>query len=150
MTQASSKVKMTVPLPEDAVHGAENVWAEAVSGDTYRIRNIPTWAYDLSMDDVVQARTGDDDRLTFDRVTERGGHSTYRIRLEDSTDTAKFDQQWAPLQELGCRYESHSEEPLYAVDVPPDADIHRVYEILEAGEADGVWEFEEGHCGHQV
>ena len=150
MTGATSQVKITIALPDGSIHGAETVWAEVVSSDTFRVRNIPTWAYDVSLDDVVQAQSGGDGRLAFDRVAERGGHSTYRIRLEDGDDASRFDQRWAALQELGCRYESHSEEPLYAVDVPPDADIHRVYEILEAGEADGTWDFEEGHCGHAV
>ena len=146
------KVKLVIPLRPGADHGwgAENLWAEPVGEDRYRLRNIPTGAFDASLDDVVEAFEGTDGRLTFDRVTERGGHSTYRIVLEDDTDEDTFSRRWAPLQEAGCRYESHSEEPLYAVDVPPEADIHRVYELLADGERDGIWDFEEGHCGHKV
>ena len=37
---------------------------------------------------------------------------------------------------------------LLAVDVPPDTDINVVYTLLDKGEKDGIWSFEEGHCGH--
>jgi hypothetical protein len=152
MTSAQNpdEVRLTVPLPPDAEHGAENMWAEPVSGDTYRVRNIPTWAYELSLDDVVEAHGGEDGILIFGDVVERGGHSTYRIIPAAETDETTFERYWAPLQDAGCRYESHATQPLYAVDVPPRADVRAVYEMLDRGERDGIWEFEEGHCGHAL
>lgn len=54
---------------------------------------------------------------------------------------------WSPLEALGCSYE---EGPVLAVDVPRCADIHAVYELLEAGASRNVWDFEEGHCGHPL
>lgn len=39
---------------------------------------------------------------------------------------------------------------LFAIDVPPEADIHGVYSMLEDGEREGAWDFEEGHCGHPM
>lgn len=34
---------------------------------------------------------------------------------------------------------------LYAVDIPPGIDVHKVYALLEAGESDDVWGFDEGN-----
>jgi hypothetical protein len=144
------KVKLSVPLPADSEHGTENVWVESVADGKYRVRNIPTWAYDLSLDDVVEAHEAEDGRLMLDRVAGRGGHSTYRIIPFDGTDRKTFLSKWSLLEDEGCTYESHSSQPLYAVDVPPAADIQRVYKLLEEGEQDGVWDFEEGHCGHSL
>ena len=45
---------------------------------------------------------------------------------------------------------SYEEGDALAVDVPPKADIYEVYSLLEAGEQNGVWEFDEGHCGHPL
>lgn len=129
------------------MHGAENLWVDHLSGDTFRVRNIPAWAFGLSLDDEIAARVGDDERLTLSRVVARSGHSTYRIVPRDQD---AFEQRWAALHHAGCRYESHATERLYAIDVPPDADIQEVYRLLEEGEADGIWDFEEGHCGHLV
>jgi hypothetical protein len=49
-----------------------------------------------------------------------------------------------------CTYEFADEgsKLLYAVDVPPAANIFEVYQILEDGEGLSVWAFDEGHCGH--
>jgi hypothetical protein len=53
---------------------------------------------------------------------------------------------------MGCSYESASlslsmgQRLLYSVDVPPTTDIYEVYEMLEKGENDEVWQFQEGHA----
>ena len=39
---------------------------------------------------------------------------------------------------------------LLAVDIPPNVDIHKAYELLDYGEQAGIWGFEEGHCGHPI
>jgi hypothetical protein len=63
------------------------------------------------------------------------------------------DEQWIPywqrLEELGCTYERGTAR-LFAVDVPSTADIHKAYELLDAGEKAGVWGFQEAHCGHAL
>ena len=38
---------------------------------------------------------------------------------------------------------------MYSVDVPKTANIQKVFAMLETGESQGVWGFEEGHCGHK-
>ena len=130
-------------------HGnaTERLWAEPLGNDRFRIRNTPFYVFGVSNDDVVLA--ADVERQTvFSRVVLRSGHSTYRLRLEaHDLSASSFVQGWTPLQELGCSYE---EGPVLAVDVPPAADIYAVYELLQAGEDAGVWEFEEGHCGHPL
>jgi hypothetical protein len=41
-------------------------------------------------------------------------------------------------------------ESLYAIDIPPTVNINEAYKVLEQGEADGVWEFEEGYYHKEV
>jgi hypothetical protein len=129
---------------------SESVWAAPVGRDTYSIRNSPFYVYGVSAGDVVHARTKKG-VLAFDKVAKRGGHSTYRILLHPHTTigNTRFRKYWQPLQELGCTYEL-AKTTWLAVDVPPEADIYNVYSLLEMGEAEDVWEFEEAHCGHPV
>ena len=109
--------------------------------------NCPFYAFGVSAEDVVLAES-EDGQLYFQRVVLRGGHSTYRLWLAKKDVTApSFVNAWTPLQALGCSWE---QGPVLAVDVPPSADIHRVYSLLEAGETAGIWDFEEGHCGHPL
>jgi hypothetical protein len=134
-------------------HGttAERLWATPVGISLYRLENSPFCAYDVSYQDVVVAREDRDGTLRFERVESRGGHSTYRILLKSSSKKCNFETYWRPIELMGCSYESSTDpETVFSVDVPARADIYEVYSLLEHGERDGVWTFEEAHCGHPL
>ncbi|MFY0537839.1 DUF4265 domain-containing protein [Nannocystis pusilla] len=138
------------PLDSSDWHGSgmETVWAEPVGPGRYRIDNSPFYFFDLSYRDIIEAEHDENGQLRFRQVHERGGHSTYRImRSEDTSET--FDAAWQRLHALGCTSEGGPGR-LVSVDVPPSTDIYDVYELLEAGKRSGVWDFEEGHCGHPL
>lgn len=143
-------VKLTLPLDSSEWHGsgAETVWAERLSGEHFRIDNSPFYFFGLSYRDIVAATQDEHGQLRFRSVHEHGGHSTYRLmrRADAEEDFATF---WQPLEVLGCTYEGGPGR-LVSVDVPPAADIHVVYALLEAGVEGGAWDLEEGHCGHPV
>ncbi|HJS42570.1 MAG TPA: DUF4265 domain-containing protein [Gemmatimonadales bacterium] len=142
-------VKVTVPLENPAWHGygAELLWAELSTPGIYRLRNSPFYAHGLSAYDMVAAEY-QDEKLAFRAVRERGGHSTYRLHVPAGIDTPAFQLAWRPLQTIGCTYEQA--DRLLAVDVPPATDIYEAYELFEAGVKAGVWDFDEGHCGHPL
>ncbi len=81
---------------------------------------------------------------------ERGGHSTYMLIIQAGKSLA--DACWRLLKRMGCSYEgaeidlSIGRRPLFSVDVPASADIYEVYELLERGEKDKVWLFQEGYA----
>ena len=139
-------VRMVFELDSNAWHGTgrERLWVEPVGRARFRLRNTPFHAFGVSAEDIVigEHRGGE---LFYSRVSIRGGHSSYRLRLSQSNN--QFSSYWAPLERLGCSYE---EGPTIGVDVPPRADIYEVYALLEAGEAADAWDFEEGHCGHPL
>ncbi len=144
-------VRVRFKLEPNAWHGhvTERLWAEKVGGNRYRLRNSPFYAKGVSFLDIVFAEPDPDGQLVFIGVSLRSGHSTYRVMLKIALGQPAFREHWDPLEELGCRYEGvHGK--LLAVDVPPTADIYRVYKLLESGEEAGTWDFEEGHCGHPV
>lgn len=139
-------VKVFFELDSAAWHGSgtESLWAEEVGGSRYRLRNVPYFAYGVSAEDIVSVEARDG-TLFFKAVSIRGGHSTYRLRLDESRKSERFQTYWLPLQSLGCSYE---EGEVLAVDVPPSARLTDVRLALEAGEDAGVWEYEEGSCSH--
>ena len=146
---SANLVRMVFPLDPGAWHGnaTERVWVEPLGKDRFRLRNSPFYAFGVSNEDVVLG-TKTEGQIQFGSVVLYGGHSTYRLRLQNRDLTAQsFVKAWDPLQALGCSYE---EGPVLAVDVPPSVDIYAVYDLLQAGEAAGVWDFEEGHCGHPL
>ncbi len=124
----------------------ESIWAEDLGDGRYRLENTPFCAYGYSYQDVVEAAPDEDGDLIAGRIAERGGHSTYRVMVPKPS-AAKFEKYWKPVEKLGCTYE-RANESFVAVDVPPRADIGAVFRLLQRGEADGVWGFEEAHCEH--
>lgn len=87
----------------------------------------------------------------FQEVANRGGHSTYRIIQDLDMDDENFAVFLNRLEKLGCSYEhGNFGYHLYVIDVPPSADIFEVYDVLREGREKEIWDFEEGHCGHDV
>jgi Domain of unknown function (DUF4265) len=140
--------KLTIPLGDNAWHGfgAETVWVEGMPDQTLRLRNSPFFAKGLSNLDVVEIQVQDDE-LVFTKVLTRGGHSTYRLILEDGVTDQQFAEKWKLLEALGCTYESFETPSLriFAVDVPPTVAVSSAYALMQASEREGIWDFDEGH-----
>ncbi len=160
MSMELRKVRFYIDPEEWHGYPSETLWAEPIektaSSAIFRLRNSPFFAEGVSFLDMVSTNPDRDGNggLEFSGVIERSGHSTYLILIPaDSTD---FAENWKVLEDLGCRYESKTlarkdgKKILYAVDVPPEADIDAVYENLSDGERNGVWTFQESHVGHKL
>ena len=153
--------KIRIHISPGRWHGrpSETLWAEPAEetapSTTFRLRNTPFFAEGVSFLDMVSAKPDrGGDGLEFVGVIERSGHSTYLILAP--VDSTSFEENWKVLEDLGCSYESTTfptkggKEVLYAVDVPPEADVDAVYESLSDGERNGVWTFQESHVGHEL
>lgn len=141
--------------------GVEGLWAEPVenstSGSVYRLLNSPFYARGVSYLNIVRVtpRLDGGAGLQFAGVIDHSGHSTYMILVPPNS--TEFDTHWKRLEALGCTYEGagiedtgFGQKELYSVDVPTESDVDAVYSILEEGEKDNVWMFQEGHCGHPL
>lgn len=153
--------KISVPLDPNEWHGhsSERVWAEPLSdaSDTmlFRVLSSPFFSRKISFGDVIRALPcGDNYGLNYTDTVQNGGHSTYMLVRRSDNETFKFN--WQQLAAIGCAYESGSMQTsegiqeIFSVDVPPSANINLAYAILERGESDGLWIFQEGHVGHKV
>lgn len=144
-------VEVYVPLPrvsedgEEVWHSFETeaLWAESLGGERYMIRSAPFVAFDLAVEDVVSATTdavGADGRLMVTDVIERGGGACYRVHSARGMDAVR--DRLEALEEMDVSVEVDGEWG--ALDVPAQADLEAVYEVLVDGEEAGVWSFEEG------
>ena len=141
--------------PEGLGSGSiERLLAKKMSAEELRfeLHNSPFYAKGVSYLDVVEASENPDypGEFQYVRTVRPSGHSTYRLLVVKGS--ADFPQWWEQLEKLGCTYEysDEGEKLLYAVDVPASTDVFQVYRILEAGEKESVWLFDEGHCGHPL
>ena len=149
---------MRISFPTDprglGAGSPERLWAKRLPGERayFEIHNSPFFAKGVSYMDVVEAIEDPHDAGEFEyqRTLSASGHSTYRILVPKNS--GRFKSWWEKLAALGCTYEYSDEgaKLLYAVDVPPSANIFEVYKILEDAERQSVWDFDEGHCGHPI
>jgi len=132
---------------------SETLWGKPLVGigkpTAFEVQNSPFNIKGVSYLDVIRAIERDG-QYEFVDVIARSGHSTYRLLVDQEDDSFKL--LWKKLHDLGCTYESGDfrEKKLFTVDVPAATDIYAVYALLEAGERQKVWAFEEGHVGHPL
>ena len=133
--------KIRVVLPEDAWHGveAEWVWAEKFKEDIYWLRNVPFYARGISYDDQVKVEDVNG-TLQLAGVVARGGHSTYRIFAPKGQMNDRVQALIRKLNELHSYIEGANRK-LLAVDVLPEADIHKVYSLLAEARSSGIIDF---------
>ena len=148
-------IKVSFDLDHTDWHGhpAETLWADPVpeiSSRAFRLQNSPFFMRGISYLDIVDTTpTEGDGFFEFKRVIKRSGHSTYMLLVAE--DEPRFREYWGALQALGCTYEWGSKKfsighrRFYSVDVPPLSDLNKVIAILERGESDGTWMYQEGY-----
>ena len=134
-----------IPLEDRTIAESEWFWATPVGRNRYKIDNVPFFAYDLAVGDVVEAleKRG---RLYVQKIVTRSGNATMRILLKDevSPDDGSVAARLQQLVELGWRWENcGADRMLRAVDVPAGADLPMVQAILEEGSERGLWIHEE-------
>ena len=134
--------------------GSETLWAQPLGEGRYRLDTVPFFVPDLAVGDVVTAAPDADGRLWAQRRESTGGHGTIRIiplldgSLLGSTQAlvSALSQSLGDLAP-GVRWESAGPAySLVALDLTPDlaeTELARVRNWLEAGQADGAWEYEE-------
>jgi Domain of unknown function (DUF4265) len=147
------KVRFKLDTADWHGHSSETLWAKPLKGKAdvaaLELENSPFYCKGVSYLDVVRARYRDG-QYEFAGVVSRSGHSTYRLIIDQ--ENVAFRLWWKKLQDLGCTYESGEfrGKKLFTVDVPVSADIYAVYRVLEEGEKEKIWLFEEGHVGHRL
>jgi Domain of unknown function (DUF4265) len=148
-SQTAGLEKIIVTLGEKPWHGfaEETLWVKKVNDNLYQLQNTPFFAKGLAYLDIVSAKT-ENGRLMFSGVSDTSRRSTYRVHLKAATPAPSVQPLFNQLTALGCTYESYVETlwTLFAWDVPASA-IDAAYKILDTGEKQELWAFEEGHYG---
>jgi hypothetical protein len=143
------KVQFRVDPNDQRGFRTERLWAEMVGPGRFRILNSPFFLFGISAEDVVEAEETNNG-LEFRTVVSRGGHSTYRIFLQDgrTTKCPDFRISWKPISELGATFENANDHSV-TVDISPGRNVAAIYELMAKGEQDGIWAFEEVYYAGQ-
>ncbi len=132
---------------------SESMWAVPLGQSRFRLDNIPFFICGVSCFDVVSARMDTNGLLKYERLLQAGGHSTLRVLFyETSSDTRPIQERVNELRsafrELACTSELSHIPRLISLDVPPEVNINDALRILDAGEKQELWEYEEATLAH--
>jgi len=149
--ESTRHVKIIVPLEQDEDGyppvGSERLWALDLGEGRYQIDNIPFFARDLALGDVVSAvpeAKAEEGVLRYHQVLQPSGHSTFRILVDDASQVPEV---CTLLEEVGCDTERSHLPRLVAIDIPPSVSLAAVRKALAPGVSQERWEYEEACLG---
>ena len=120
---------------------SEGLWATPLGGGAYRVANLPWFVPDVALGDVVRAVADGDGSLWGVERTEESGNCTIRVAPLDVDQRTVFDTFGA----MGVFGEGlGGGVDIVALNVPQNAEFRRIKTVLQQGEADGRWAYEEG------
>lgn len=117
----------------------ESVWALPVKDDTLLIDNIPFFAREATLGDLVQV-TQLNGELRYVSTLKKSGNSLIRIVYYPGTNPEEIRQ---ALQLLGCSSELDEGHTLIAVNVPSESNLPAVQNFLRSGYEQDRWGYEE-------
>lgn len=104
----------------------ESIWVQPV-GINYKIDNIPFYAPNLALNDVISVEN-DEGILYFDELIEASGHATIQLIFFQGKESGKVLEH---LEKMGCTWEGMKDQPYFAINVPPTIDYKGVKDFLD-------------------
>ncbi|MFJ6101589.1 DUF4265 domain-containing protein [Streptomyces sp. NPDC092359] len=123
----------------------ESLWAVDLGDGTVRLDNTPWFVRGVASGDVIRVNVDDDGLRWAGETVHPSDNCTIRlIVLKDGGSAAARQTVLETFHQLGTTGEGIERFGMVALDVPPEADIQRIQTLLEHGEANGWWHWEEG------
>jgi len=139
-------VEVWFPIEKDADGYPESKsWEGMLSRVTSRgflLESVPFYLKNVSRGDVVAAEEGD--FLRFSHVVERGGHNTYRLLMDEASESEVESARYE-LNSKGLKVEKNEAGILLAVDVPPSVAQQDIDAYLISNKAAGRWQMQDGY-----
>lgn len=110
----------------EGVIAEESVWVQPI-GKNYKVDNIPFYAPNLALNDVISVED-DEGTLYFDELVEPSGHSTLQVIFFKPDEANRVLK---AVEQMGCQWEGMKDQPYFAIDIPPDVDYKQVRQFLD-------------------
>ncbi|WP_347900799.1 DUF4265 domain-containing protein [Pseudomonas purpurea] len=107
----------------------ERVWAQKLTSGLFRIRNIPFYIMEVSLDDEVAVEVGTEGEYLFAEVKKESGNSTVRIIFFEA-GVSEISAVLAAIVEMGGTWEGMSKR-FFAVNVPEGVSLDNMLEFLD-------------------
>ncbi|WP_328393700.1 DUF4265 domain-containing protein [Nocardia sp. NBC_00416] len=123
----------------------ESLWAVNLVDGTARLENTPWFVRGVANGDIVTVELDDEGVLWAGETVQRSRNCTIRlIVLKDDGSAAARQSVLEIFHRLGATGEGLERYRMVALDVPPEANLSKIRELLEHGEEMKWWHWEEG------
>ncbi|NMO20007.1 DUF4265 domain-containing protein [Pyxidicoccus fallax] len=140
----NARVKIRFPFTNSSGNiETETMWT-VKREDGYAIDNIPFYAKELALGDVVSVNNAADGTLWHSELVRASGHSTIRLWMASESDVPRVRGE---LKRMGCASEVSDLPRLVAVDIPPNVPYGSVKAYLDEGRGVGTFEYQEACLG---
>ncbi|MFD9684739.1 DUF4265 domain-containing protein [Kitasatospora sp. NPDC059146] len=147
ISDAQVKVHFRMEVDEDGWPPAsvESLWAVDLGDGTVRLDNTPWFVRGVASGDVIRVSVDDDGLRWATETVHASENCTIRlIVLEGGGSAAARQTVLETFHQFGATGEGIEQFRMVALKIPPEADIQRIRTLLEHGEAQGRWHWEEG------
>lgn len=125
--------------------GVESLWALDLGDGTVRLDNTPWFARGVASDDVLRVERDEEGLRWAGETVRASGNCTIRlIVLKDGGSVDALHEVSEDFRRFGVTCEGFERFRMAALDVPPEADLPGIRTALDAGQAEGRWDWEEG------
>ncbi|MFD8739502.1 DUF4265 domain-containing protein [Streptomyces sp. NPDC059618] len=141
------KVHFRMQVDEDGWPpvSVENLWAVDLGDGTVHLDNTPWFVRGVASGDIVKVEADDEGLRWAGETVRASGNCTIRlIVLRDGGSAAARQTVLDSFHRFGTTGEGIEQFRMVALDVPPTADLPRIRRLLEHGEAEEWWHWEEG------
>ncbi|WNG23729.1 DUF4265 domain-containing protein [Cystobacter fuscus] len=140
----NERLKLRFPFENaEGEEETETLWV-IKREDGYEVDNIPFYAKEVALGDVVAARPDASGVLWYSELVRPSGHSTLQLWFSRQEDVESVRE---ALRQRGCASELSDLPRLVAVDVPPHVPYASIKALLEQGEQTGQFEYQEACLG---
>lgn len=142
------KKKITFLLEEDEDGyppvAAEGIWAEHLGADRYELDNIPFFAREATLGDVVRVSIVEGETRYLETVSP-SENSLLRVVYFEGVDPAMLRQR---IEATGCSTEHDAAHALIAISVPAAVELSDVYASFEPEYSNEMLDYEEPILRH--
>lgn len=125
----------------------EDIWAIPLEGDVAKVGSIPWFVQNIALGDLIAVRRVRDGEADFVEKLKWSGNCTLRIIPFGDDSDAAIAEVIRRLSEYNVNIEVLGQFGLVAINVPPSIDCVQFKEILDLGEEQALWSYEEACIG---
>jgi hypothetical protein len=126
---------------------SEDIWAVPLSSEVARVDSIPWFVQNIALDDLIGVRSVGEGRAAYVEKLRWSGNCTLRIVPLADDSEAGIRELVELLSQYNVEIEIIEQFGIVATNVRNSVNVVALKKLLDKGERQGIWTYEEGCVG---